>query len=139
MIVDGSNLVLGRMATVVAKKLLNGERVHIVNAEKVVVTGKKENAMSKFKRRIALRAKGNPLKAPKFPRTPHGLVRMSIRGMLPFKRQTGKQAYKRLRVYIGVPEEFKDVKLEKIEAAENKLTERFTSIGEISKALGATW
>ena len=139
MIVDGSNLVLGRMATVVAKKLLNGERVHIVNAEKVVVTGKKENAMSKFKRRIALRAKGNPLKAPKFPRTPHGLVRMSIRGMLPFKRQTGKQAYKRLRVYIGVPEEFKDVKLEKIEAAENKLTERFTLIGEMSKALGATW
>jgi large subunit ribosomal protein L13 len=139
MIVDGTNLVLGRMASNVAKRLLNGERVYIVNAEKVVITGKKESAIVKFKRRIDLHAKGNPLKAPKFPRTPHGLVRMSIRGMLPFKRQTGKQAFKRLRVYIGVPEELKEAKLEKIEKAENKLASNYTLVEDISKALGAKW
>jgi large subunit ribosomal protein L13 len=139
MIIDGSNQVLGRVASNVAKRLLKGERVYIVNAEKIVVTGKKENVLVKFKRRIDLHAKGNPLKAPKFPRTPHGLVRMSIRGMLPFKRQTGKQAFKRLRVYIGVPEELKDAKLEKIESAENKLSENFTLVEDISKSLGAKW
>jgi large subunit ribosomal protein L13 len=138
MIVDGTDLILGRMGTVIAKKVLAGKRVDIVNAEKVVVTGKKTMIVAKFKRRIDLHAKGNPHNAPKFPRTPHGLVRRSIRGMLPFKRKTGQDAFKRLHVHIGVPEEFKDAKMKKIEGAENK-TDTFVYIEEIAKSLGAKW
>jgi len=138
MIVDGKDLILGRMATVVAKKLLAGKRVDVVNAEKIVVTGKKNAVMAKFKRRIDLRAKGNPERAPKFPRTPHGLVRRSIRGMLPFKRKTGQDAFKRLRVHIGLPEEFKDAKTFKIEKAVNN-SDTFVYVEEIAKSLGAKW
>lgn len=138
MIVDGTDLVLGRMATAVAKKLLAGKHVDVVNAEKIVVTGKKTAVMAKFKRRIELRGKGNPERAPKFPRTPHGLVRRSIRGMLPFKRKTGQDAFKKLRVHVGVPDELKGSKLVKIEGAENS-SDNFVYVEEIAKSLGAKW
>ena len=37
MIIDAKNLVLGRMATVVAKEALLGEKIDIINCEKAVV------------------------------------------------------------------------------------------------------
>ena len=45
MIIDGTNLILGRIATFAAKKALEGEQVVIVNCESIVVTGGKKQTI----------------------------------------------------------------------------------------------
>ena len=138
-VIDGSNLILGRMGTNVAKRILRREVIHIVNAEKVVVTGNRENILEKFRTRLEIAPKGNPHKGPKFSRTPDRIVRRAVRGMVPWKTPRGKSAYKNLKVHIGVPQEFTAVKVESIEQAQNKHIKGFMTVGDISKSLGAKW
>ncbi len=139
-VIDGSNLVLGRLASVVAKRVLKrSERVCIVNAEKIVVLGDRSSVMEKFVRRRELKSKGNPRKGPKFHRTPVGIVKYAIRGMLPWKSSRGKSAFKNVRVYLGVPKEFEGASFEVLEDAVNKSNKGFLTVGEVSRSLGAKW
>ena len=80
---------------------------------------------------------GPPWKGPYHYRRPDRIVRRTIRGMLPYHQPKGKQAYKRLRVYIGIPEEFKDKPHETIpEASSKKLKCHFITVGELAKEIG---
>ncbi|MCD6434356.1 MAG: 50S ribosomal protein L13 [Candidatus Diapherotrites archaeon] len=139
MIINAEKLVLGRLASKAAKLALKGEEVTIVNAEKAVVVGNKNTIIEKFKKRIDLSPKGNPRKGPKFPRTPDRILRRAIRGMLPYKKYRGKKAYRKVKVYIGIPEELKDKEKEfkTIEEAKYKSVKEALTLGELSKALGA--
>lgn len=135
-IVDADNLILGRMATVVAKRLLQGESVIILNAEKAVISGKRLSRVKETKQKLEI---GHPRKGPYFPKRPDRFVKRAIRGMLPRKKPKGKDAYKRLRVFIGVPKEFKDHQLEMIsEAKAEKLKCPYISVGELVKEIGWT-
>ena len=107
LIIDGTNLLLGRLASYSAKQVLLGNKVDIVNSEKVVVSGKKEDLIAHYKHRRDI---GEALKGPYYPRTCDRLLRRAIRGMLPYKQYKGKIAYKRVMCYIGVPDTFKDKK-----------------------------
>lgn len=138
-VIDGSNAVLGRLSTNVAKRLLKREVIHIVNAEKIVMIGKENSMMQRFRTRLEISPKGNPHKGPNYSRMPDKIVRYAIRGMLPWKKPTGKTMFKHLRVYIGVPMELANEKMEVIGNAKNRHGKGFMTIGEISKALGATW
>jgi large subunit ribosomal protein L13 len=102
-LVDASDLILGRLASNVAKRMLNGEQIIIVNAEKAIITGNRENIVLKFKKRLQTRTLGSQSKAPKHSRQPDTYVRRVIRGMLPWKKPKGKKAFKRLKVFVGVP------------------------------------
>ncbi len=134
-VIDVSGLVLGRASTVIAKRLLAGETLAIVNAEKAVVLGKRSVVLSQYR---AAEARGSVRKGPHFPRTPERILRRCVRGMLPYKRSTGREAFRRLRTYIGVPEEFTSAKAEVIEVAKPRpaLTPPLTLL-EISRHLGA--
>ncbi|MEM4295715.1 MAG: 50S ribosomal protein L13 [Candidatus Anstonellales archaeon] len=103
LVIDAENAVLGRLASKVAKALLNGEQVVIINAEKALISGNKEYIIRKYKTRRNLQTKQNPEKSPKWPKVPNLLLRRIIRGMLPRKKAKGRQAFKRLKVYIGNP------------------------------------
>ncbi|ABW02690.1 50S ribosomal protein L13 [Caldivirga maquilingensis] len=107
-VIDASNHVAGRLATVVAKLALQGKRVIIINAEKAVVTGDRNMVIDWFKRRMSeIRTHYNPEKVgPKWPRRPDRILRRIIRGMLPYKRSKGKSALKRIRIFMGVPSEY---------------------------------
>ncbi|MDH5811957.1 MAG: 50S ribosomal protein L13 [Candidatus Methanomethylicaceae archaeon] len=135
--VDGTDLRLGRMATKVAKHLINGDRVVIVNVEKVVISGTRASALSKYARWMNLRTYKNPEKVgPKQHRGPDRLVHSAIKNMLP-KSPSGKEALKRLKVYIGVPEELKSAKFQQFDDAHVKyLRGPYVRIEEISKSLG---
>ncbi|MEM2118007.1 MAG: 50S ribosomal protein L13 [Candidatus Bathyarchaeia archaeon] len=133
-IINAEELILGRMASVIAKRLLNGEEIVIVNAEKAVLSGKKKSKVAEAKEFLEV---GSPKMGPFHPRRPDRIVRRTVRGMLPYKQPKGKQAYKRLRVFMGLPEEFKNQKMETIEAAQaKKLTCPYFTIGEFAKELG---
>ena len=134
---DASGHILGRMSSIIAKELLNGENIVVVNAEKAVISGRPKQTLEHYKIRVK---RGDPIKGPFFPRTPNGIFRRAIRGMLPWKKAKGQEAFKRLIVHIGVPEnlEGKEEKFERIEQANaGKLNTRSVSIGDLSVDLGA--
>jgi len=135
MIINAENLILGRLASYVAKQALLGEEVVIVNCEKAVITGSKKNILEKYKRK---RRMGDTFKGPFFPRMPDRLVRRSIRGMLTYKKDKGSKAFKRIMCYISLPDRFKDEKLETIESANIKKLKnlKFMNIKTISMELG---
>ncbi len=135
--IDFDNLILGRASTTVAKALLRGENVNIVNCEKAVVIGTPEGIMEKFRRRNAWRHKGNPAKrGPKFDRAPDRLVRYTIRNMLPDKQSRGKEALLKLRIFIGIPKNLEGQSFERIEKARNTEPKRFMTMAKISQSLG---
>ncbi len=132
-VIDAEGLVLGRLASNVAKRLLDGEEIVIVNAEKALVTGGKEDVIAHFRHR---RDVGSGRKGPIYPRTPHMMLKRSVRGMLPYYKPRGRAAYKRLKVHISVPKELKGKKFESIEGASEISTQRVIQLGEVSKVLG---
>ena len=115
MIIDAEDLILGRMISYVAKRALLGEKIDIVNCEKAIVTGNKENIFEKYRLRRNL---GGPFKGPFLPRIPDRFVRRIVRGMLPYKQEKGRIAFKRVMCYNSIPNEFKNMKMEKIKEAD---------------------
>jgi large subunit ribosomal protein L13 len=111
-VVDAEDLVLGRMATEVARVLRGkhkptftpnldtGDHVIVVNASKVVLTS------DKSEKKIVYRHTGYPggIRATTYgdllAAKPTEAVRRSIRGMLP-KNRLGRQMLKKLKVYAG--------------------------------------
>ncbi len=136
-VIDAEGSILGRLSTNIAKRLLMGETVDIVNVEKIIISGKPESIILQYKERLDIRSKYNPLRGPFHYRRPDRFVRRSIRGMLPYKKPRGKAAFHRLKCYISVPKEFEKAKMIKVPEADSaKLTVKRIAVGELCKQLG---
>jgi large subunit ribosomal protein L13 len=132
-IIDAKGLILGRMASIIAKRLLSGEKIIIVNAEDAVISGKRLSIIREKREFLQV---GHPKKGPLHPRRPDNIVKKVIRGMLPYKTPRGREALKRLRVYMGMPEEFKGKNVETIpEADVSRLKGRYITVSELAKAI----
>lgn len=128
-IIDAKGLILGRMASIVAKRLLDGEKIVIVNAGDVVISGDKYSVIQDAHEYLRI---GHPGKGPLHPRKPDLIVKRAIRGMLPYKTPRGREALKRLRVYIGIPDDLKGKSMETIpEADVSKLRGRYITVSEM--------
>lgn len=133
-VINAEGLILGRMASKVAKKLLNGENVIILNAEKSVLSGKKKSKVAEAKQFLEV---GAPERGPFHYRRPDRITRKTVRGMLPIKQPKGKNAYKKLKVFMGVPEDFKDAKMGTFEEAQAaKLKGPHFTLAELAKEIG---
>ena len=137
MIIDAKDLILGRLASFAAKHALLGETVDIVNAEEAVITGNKKWTVAHY---VQTRDRGIPLQGPYFKRMPDRFVKRAIRGMLPYKQDKGKNAYKRIMCYIGVPISLQGKKAETVEFANiSKVPNtRFIKVKDLCKLLGAS-
>ena len=133
-IINGEGLLLGRVCSYAAKAALMGEEVKIVNCEKIVISGDKQKVLAQELQKR--RRRGYPLKSSKLSRLPDRFVRRAVRGMLPFKKERGRLAYKRVMCYPGLPEEWAD-KAETLEKASAKKlpTLKYTTVGEICRLL----
>ncbi|MEJ2721052.1 MAG: 50S ribosomal protein L13 [bacterium] len=116
-VIDAEGLVLGRLATEVARLLRGkhkanftphvdcGDNVIVVNAEKVVLTGKKMTD------KIYVRHSGYPggqtFQNPQdiLAKYPERLVEKAVRGMLP-KNKLGRQLFRNLHVVLGGEHKF---------------------------------
>lgn len=128
-IIDGKNAVLGRLASYVAKEALKGEEIVILNCEQVIITGNKKNIKENFEAKR--RRVGSSQKGPKYSKTAEKIVKRTIRGMLPDHRKgRGREAFRRVKCYIGIPKEFKDSK--KIIAGKEKKS-KYSQIKEFVK------
>lgn len=124
-IIDAENVTLGRLASFSAKSALQGKNVIIVNSEKAVISGNREFIINDYlTRRRRTRVK--------FPSSSEMIVKRAIRGMLPYRKGRGLDAFRRIKCYIGVPKEFDGEK--KIKSGKEK-GGKFLTIEEISRML----
>lgn len=128
-IIDGTNAILGRLASYSAKEALKGEEITILNCENVIITGNKKNIKEKFEAKR--KRVGSGQTGPKHSRLSEKIIKRTIRGMLPNHREgRGREAFKRIRCYRGVPQEFKDKKT--IKAGKEKQS-KFIFVKEVSQ------
>mgnify|MGYP001626436071 CR=1 FL=1 len=136
-VIDCDSKILGRIASKVAKLLLNGNNVVLVNAEKAVISGHESDIIEKYKHRIEIKDKANPEHSPYVSRRPDLFVKRVVRGMLPYKKAKGISAYKRLKVFIGIPDAYKSAKFYDAGIKTKKeVVEKTMSIAELSRKLG---
>lgn len=136
-VIDTRYSVVGRVATEVASRALDGDKVAVVNAESAVITGGKEDVLERFRKRQSLGSDSGP----NHPRRPDGIFKRAIRGMLPMNSTRGRDSFRNIRVYVGNP--FEEVEATVLEDAtiDRLSTIRFVELGDISTQLGAkpTW
>lgn len=136
--VDATDHILGRLASIVAKKLLDGYRVYVFNIEKAVISGDRRMVIESYKLLFKVKTHLNPQKSNIMrPRSPVNVFKRAVRGMLPMDKPHGKEAFKRLRVYIGIPREYSNIELLKFpEAVCTRLRGRYITVEELSRELG---
>lgn len=111
-VIDAENLVLGRLATELARRLRGkhkpeytphvdtGDYLIVVNAEKVRVTGRKAED------KLYHRHSGYPggIKTTNFnklqKKAPEEIIELAVKGMLP-KGPLGRAMYRKLKIYAG--------------------------------------
>jgi len=107
-IIDGKNAILGRLASYVAKQAMYGKEIIVVNCDETVVSGKPKSIVLEYSE---MRQKGGAsLQGPYFPKSPERIVKRTIRGMLSYRKERGGEAFKRIKCYNGVPEEYESSK-----------------------------
>lgn len=129
-VIDAENVVLGRLASEVAKILRGknkpeftphvdcGDNVIVINAEKVQLTGKK------LTDKIYLRHTGYPggqrTQTPKdiLAKYPERLVEKAVKGMLP-KNKLGSQLFRNLHVVVGPKHKFEAQKPKVVDLSTN--------------------
>ncbi|MBA3749439.1 MAG: 50S ribosomal protein L13 [Nitrosopumilus sp.] len=136
-VVDATNCISGRICSKVSKLLLQGNRVSVVNAEKVMISGNKYEVIESYKLRLEVSSVTNPINGPFHPRRPDTIITKMIRGMVPKRKSSGIQSFKRLRVYIGIPDELKNSTMQTFDDAKITKQESFyISMGDVAKQIG---
>jgi len=131
-VINAEGASLGRLSTVVAKSLIQGDEIAIINSDKAIISGKKKEIKEEYQQK---RDVGTYRKGPFFHRSPEKILKRTVRGMIPYQTPHGREAFKRLKCYIGVPEEFNEKDAEIIEQAQKYYVD-FMTIGELARSLG---
>lgn len=139
-VVDATDHIAGRLSSNVAKLLLKGNRVSIVNCEKIMMSGTRTNIIKEYREFLEINSIINPKHGPVHYRRPDTIIAKMIRGMLPHDRKpSGKEAHQRLRTYIGSPKEIKSLEKIQFEKAKiRKTASNYVSVGELCRVIGWT-
>ena len=146
MVYAATDKILGRLASQVAKQMISArksgrqQRVIIINAEGAIVSGPKSKVLSDYRAKYHL---NHARKGPFFPRMPDKIIKRTVRGMLPYqKNSSGRGALRDLRVMIGTPSNLNGDNLPEghewgsTEKIDRNPPNKFVSLGEISSHLG---
>jgi large subunit ribosomal protein L13 len=136
-VVDAANCIVGRMCSQVSKLLLQGNWVTIVNAEKAMLSGNRYMVVDLYKEQLEINSVTNPIHGPFHPRRPDTMITKIVRGMLPKRKASGIEAFRRLRVYIGTPEDLKNTKTESFSYSKiTKPSSHYVTVAEVAKQIG---
>ncbi len=136
-IVDGTNHIAGRLCSQVAKLLKNGNRISIVNSENIMLSGSRKMIIEEYREFLEIASITNPKFGPFHPRRPDTMITKMVRGMLPKKKPSGETSLKRLRVYLGVPNELRSKKTIQFENAKiRKPSPYYMTLGDLGRMVG---
>ncbi|EFY88349.1 60S ribosomal protein L16A, variant 2 [Metarhizium acridum] len=103
-VIDGKGHLLGRLASIVAKQLLNGQKIVVVRCEALNISGEFFRAKLKYHAYLRKMTRYNPTRGGPFHfRAPSRIFYKAVRGMIPHKTARGAAAMERLKVFEGVP------------------------------------
>jgi large subunit ribosomal protein L13 len=137
LVIDGRGHIAGRLASIVSKLLLKHKRVTVVNAENILVSGTRARVRDELLAKLEISSVVHPKHGPFHPRTPSTIFSRTVRGMIPRRKPSGIEALKRLRVYEGQPQQFKNVHLTTFkEAMATRQTSYYVSLAEVAALVG---
>ncbi|KAG0851989.1 hypothetical protein G6F17_008507 [Rhizopus arrhizus] len=132
-VIDGKGHLLGRLASIIAKQALNGQKVVVVRCEELNVSVKYHAYLNK-------RCLVNPTRGPFHFRAPSRILYKAIRGMIPHKTARGAAALDRIKLFEGVPAPYDRVKRmvvpDALRVLRLKPGRKYTTIGRISHEVG---
>ena len=135
--IDAKDCIAGRMCSHISKLLLQGHHVRVVNAEKSMISGNRYKTIEEYKEYLTISSATNPIHGPLHPRKPDRILTRMVRGMLPKRKPSGLIALKRLRIYVAIPPDLKNAKLETFEDSKiRKPSSYFITLGELAKQIG---
>ena len=138
-VVDATDHIAGRLSSNVAKLLLKGNRVAVVNCDKIMISGTRSNIIKEYREFLDINSINHWKHGPKHPRRPDTIMKRMIRGMLPKEKPSGREAHKRLRTYIGSPKEVKSLKKIQFEKAMiKKPSSNYTTMADLGRTVGWT-
>ncbi|EMR10485.1 60S ribosomal protein L16 [Pneumocystis murina B123] len=139
-VVDGKGHLLGRLASVVAKQLLNGQKIVIVRCEEINISGEFFRNKLKMHAFLRKRTRFNATRGPFHFRAPSRIMYRAIRGMIPHKMARGSSALERLKVFEGIPPPYDKKKRmvvpEALRVLRLKPGRKFCTVGRLSKEIG---
>lgn len=139
-VIDGKGHLLGRLASIVAKQILNGQRVTVVRAEEFNISGEFFRNKLKYLAYLRKSTRYNPNKGPYHFRAPSKIFVKAVRGMIAHKTPRGKQALARLQVFEGVPPPYDKKKRVVVPQALRVLRlepgRKYTTVGRLSHEMG---
>lgn len=131
---------MGRLASLVAKHLLRGQRVVVVRCEALNISGSLFRNNLKYHEFLRLANNTNPRRNFKHYRSPSRIFWRVLRGMTPHKTSRGKAALQRLKVFEGVPYPYDQRKRMVVPSALRLLRLRPTSdfcvLGDLASMVG---
>lgn len=138
-VVDATDHVAGRLASNVAKLLLQGNMVHMVNCERIMISGKRSSIVGEYRKFLEIASVLHPKHGPFHPRRPDTIMSRMVRGMLPRKKPSGIAAHRRLRAHIGTPRPLRSHKKVQFEKAKIRgAHSRYTSMADLGRTVGWT-
>ncbi|XP_067950747.1 large ribosomal subunit protein uL13-like [Watersipora subatra] len=139
-LIDARGHLLGRLASIVAKTLLRGQRVVVVRCEEINISGSFYRNKLKYLDFMRKRCNTNPNRGPYHLRAPSKMLWRVIRGMLPHKTNRGKEALYLFRACEGIPPPYDKQKRMVIPSAlkitRMKPTRRYCTLGRLSHEVG---
>ncbi|MFQ5969897.1 MAG: 50S ribosomal protein L13 [Nitrososphaerales archaeon] len=136
-VVDATNHIAGRLCSYVAKMLLKGDNVIVLNSEKAMLSGNRYAIIREWHEYLEIGSIVNPVHGPFHARRPDRIITRMVRGMVPKQKAKGVSAMKRLRVYIGVPKNYQATKAKEFDDAKiRKPAAYYTSVHELAKSIG---
>ncbi|TFG01070.1 MAG: 50S ribosomal protein L13 [Promethearchaeota archaeon] len=144
-IIDATNKIMGRMCTQVAKQALLGYHIVIINAKDTIISGTKREIFEHYLDKLNISTSTNPRRGPFHKRRPDTFLKRVITQMLPKKTIRGKEAAKRVHVYISeIPERFKkrypnlkELKLQNCEKERLKYYNKIISLENLCDRIGS--
>ena len=139
-IIDCRGHLLGRLASIVAKELLCGQRVVLVRCEEMNISGSFIRNKLLFMSYLRKKMNTNPAKGPYHFRAPSRMVWRTIRSMMQHKISRCEAALERLKVFDGVPSPY-DKKKRMIIPDALRVTRlrpgrRYTNLGRMCSEVG---
>merc|ERR1712216_595122 len=139
-VIDCKNHLLGRLASIIAKELLCGQRVVCVRCEDINISGSFYRNKLKYLDKLRKRTNTNPQHGPFHFRAPSRIFYRCIRGMIPHKTHRGKCAMERLKCFEGIPAPYDKQKRmvvpDAFRVTRLKPGRRFCVLGRISHEIG---
>merc|ERR1712137_1062596 len=140
LLIDARGHLLGRLAAIVAKTLLQGQRIVVVRCEGINISGSFYRNKLKYLEFLRKRCNVRPSHGPYHFRAPSKIFWRTVRGMLPHKLHRGKEALDRLKVFEGIPPPYDKQKRKVVPSALKVLRlnpkRKFCVLGRLSHEVG---